>query len=203
MARYGLSIEKNVLFRGIQQPFANVYFYQALVGATEDDASLTALLDQIVAKEKEFHTTKINFKRARLWITGTGSRETNIMRVQKTLTGTGARAPQATMDAERALLIQWPAGFDSRHRPVKLRKWYHLCGHPTTTVWSDAILANESGITDAQRTAINTLMEPLFMPVVPGVGGFRLVAQSGRQATASGQCHPYLEHHQLGDQWRG
>lgn len=203
MARYGLSIEKSTLFRGIQQPFANVYYYRALVGATEDDASLEALMDQIVSKEKSFHGTVINFTRARLWITGTGSRETNIMRVQKSLSGAGVRAASGDVDKERAVLIQWPAGFDSRHRPVKLRKWYHTVAHPTATAFADTIKSNSGGFTDAELTAINTLMEPLFMPVVPGVGGFVLVAQSGREATATGKCHRYLEHHQLGDQWRG
>lgn len=203
MARYGLSIEKSLEFRDSTQPFANVYYYRALVGATEDDASLNALLDQIVAKEKTFHSARVTFVRARLWITGTGSRETNIMRVQKALSGVGARTATTSMDAERAILIQWPAGFDSKHRPVKLRKWYHTCGHPTAAAFGSTVLENRVAITQAERDAIDLMMEPLLSPVVPGVGGFTLVAQTGREATATGKCHKYLEHHQLGDQWRG
>jgi hypothetical protein len=202
MARYGLSIEKTTLFRQFQQPFANVYHYKALAGATEDVASLEALVDNLVAKEKAFHATVVNFTRARLWLTGTGSQATNVMKVDKALSGAGAVAPSNSMDRERAFLFRWRAGSNSRGLPVYLRKWYHtVCGMNVLTL-PTAVLENTAPLTNAQRDSLEAVIEPIGEIVIAGVGGFRLVAQSGREWTQAVECHPYLEHHQLGDQWR-
>lgn len=202
LARYGLSIEKSTSFRGFQQPFANVYHYKALTGADESDAGLDALVNAVVAKEKTFHASVINFQRARLWITGTGNQQTNVMRIDKPLSGSGALTMVTGLDKERAHLFRWRAGVNTRGLPVYLRKWYHSLAPIGGVTISTDIMANVAGFTDAQRDTMESVIEELGEMVVPGVGGFRLVSQTGREWTQAVQCHKYLEHHQLGDQWR-
>jgi hypothetical protein len=201
MARIGVSITKSVAFRNSTQEFSNVYYYD--VSATPSAAQADTFIDNLTTLEKTFHSTQVTFVRGRVW-TETGSAATNEMISQKNLSGTGARATTSTMDKERAFLFRLRAGVDSRGNPVYLRKWYHACGVFVTTVTnSNAILENASGFTSTERGNLVGAMTGIGnangSPLSPA-----LVAKSGRFATAGAtwEAHPFLEHHQLGDQWR-
>jgi hypothetical protein len=198
---YGVSIEKTVLFRDFQQPFANVYYYREPGVVVAGQATLDALLDFIVAKEKAFHGVGITFMQGRIWTTNTGSRETNVMQVQRNLSGTGALANLAGQTAEMAYLIQWPAGLSVRNKPVYLRKWYHTKAHPPGQTLDSAQLSNQTQMSSAQRNAIATPANDLRSITVLNAT-FDLIAKSGRNTTGPAVCHRYFEHHQLGDQWR-
>lgn len=202
MPDFGLSIEKTTLFRGFQQPFANVYYYRNLDIGPEAEVTLRDLLNFVLAREKAIHSTLVFFTRGRVWNTNSGSRETNIMRVDDTLTGTGNGASSSSMDKERAVLAQWPAGLDSRNKPVYLRKWYHTVGVPAgQPALASDVLANTAVIPQAIRDAIRTELLGLSNPLAGGFN-FQLIAKSGRQSQGTPVIHRYLEHHQLGDQWR-
>jgi len=200
--RFGASVEKATLFRAFQQPFANVYHYEAPTIAPTALVDLENLLDQIVAFEKTIHATDVNFLRARLWSTGTGSQATNQMLVDKDLTGTGSGTNSLTLDRERAILIRWPAGTNSRGRPVYLRKWYHVCGTFTGFAISNGVLQQTAMIDGASRTTIENKADDIQTLELSATPVAELCAQSGRETTGQGQAHPYLEHRQLGDQWR-
>jgi hypothetical protein len=123
---------------------------------------------------------------------------------QKNLSGTGARSTIAALDKERAFLFRIRAGVDSRGNPVYLRKWYHACGNFVTTVTiTDAMLANTAGFSTGDRTnlvgAMNAIGDGNGAPLQPA-----LCAKGGRGISggATWSAHQYLEHHQLGDQWR-
>jgi hypothetical protein len=200
--RYGVSILKNTLFRGVQQEFANVYHYECPGIALTADTDQENLLDQLVTLEKTWHATDVNFVRGRVWNTGSGSPGTNLMRIDKLLSGAGALAPIAGLDKERAILVRWPAGLNSRNRPVYLRKWYHTNAAPVGTVIGTTIMENEVGFTDpdiADLAAIFDNLDQLTVNTTP----CDLCAQSGREITGGPEPHKYLEHHQLGDMWRG
>lgn len=202
MPRYGFSVEKSTLFRGVQQPFANVYYYDAPAVAVTAISDLETALNQIVDKEKEFHATTVNFKRGRVWNTASGSQQGNQMRVDKALSGTGARANVDFMDRERAVLLRIPAGFNVRGKPVYLRKWYHTCAHPEGTAIGNAVHGNTDTIPVAGRTYYEGKLNDIQELELLTQAQFFMCAQSGRQTTGEPQCHQYLEHHQLGDQWR-
>lgn len=199
----GISITKECAFRDAVQPFSNVYFYNNGIGGVPDAAAGLAMIDELVAFEKQVHSTVVTFTYGRIWhqtLTQLGT----TMIEQKTLSGAGTSVQDATLDRERAYLIRWRAGSDSRGNPVYLRKWYHTCGQfasaalPTSTVYS-----NTTGLSTATKNAVNTKCQELF-DLAAGGGDFRLCAKSGRGADSNNPtCHPYLEHHQLGDQWRG
>jgi len=123
------------------------------------------------------------------------------MLFQKALSGTGSATTDSTMDRERAYLIRWPAGFDSRGLPVYLRKWFHTCGaFGAVSAIGTAQLANTSEISGASRTAIANVANALDEI---GVGeAWDLTSKTGRNRDGSAQCHRFLEHHQLGDMWR-
>jgi hypothetical protein len=195
--RIGLTVTKDVLFRGVQQEFHNTYFYNLSTAVT---APAQSLIDDVVTTEKAIHSLTVNFKRAQVWSAG-GTQAQNQMLLQVQLTGVGSSAADVNQDRERAVLIRWPAGFDVRGLPVYLRKYYHVCGSfGVTALTATGILANTAALSDNNRSAIATKASEVQQI---GTGEFwDLCAKSGRERTGDAQCHKYLEHHQLGDMWR-
>lgn len=201
MARIGVSITKSVSFRGAIQEFSNVYYYD--VSALPSVSEADTFIDNLTTLEKTFHSTAVTFVRGRCW-SQIGTKEQNEMISQKNLTGTGARAVETFMDRERAYLFRMRAGVDSRGNPVYLRKWYHSCGlfigGQTITA---AIMSNTGGFSSTERASMVTAMQGVSgangSPLTP-----RLCSKSGRipDVANAWNCHQYLEHHQLGDQWR-
>jgi hypothetical protein len=200
----GVSIEKAFSFRGGTQPFANVYYFEGAV-TIEATTALTALVDKIVAKEKERFSTEVSFVRGRCW-KADGTKAENVMIVDKALSGTGALSPSLNLDRERAFLVRYRAGVDSLGRPVYLRKFWHF---DSSTFFSDSItndqLKNKTTLSQTARTAFEGFAD-FFKVISDGVAGLpnmNLVSKKGRAITGGTQGHPFIEHRQLGDEWRG
>jgi hypothetical protein len=201
----GITITKEVPFRDSVQQFTNMYFYNNGVGGVPDATAAEALIDELVASEKTWHSSSVEFVYARCWHQ-TLLAITTEMIFQKPLSGTGAASGIASFDRERAYLFRWRAGNDSRGQPVYLRKWYHSCGlfASASGAVGSGILENTTGFTAGARTAMANLVQ-----AVANLGGspgpWDLCAKSGRGITGSvfPECHKYLEHHQMGDNWRG
>jgi hypothetical protein len=200
MPRYGVQVLKRTTYRGGIQHFANTYHYDSVIVST-DLAGLEALLDHIVAQEKLIHSSDVTFVQGRVWSTGLGQ-QANQMLVDKQLSGAGSRPINGNLDRERAVLIRWRAGVDNRGRPVYLRKWFHICGEYRVGTVTAANMQQTSSITSATRDDYKAWGDGIKQ-LSAGGGTSLLVAQSGRTITGDTQCHPYLEHHQLGDEWRG
>jgi hypothetical protein len=203
MAIIGISITKEVGFRDSIQPFSNMYFYNNGAGGSPDNTAANNLIDELVLIEKGFHSTGVEFIFGRCWLQ-TLTEIGTVMIHQKILTGTGSLTLDPSLDKERAFLFRRRAGQDSRGQPVYLRKWYHSVGaFPGLGSVTSAMKANDTGFIQAVRDsmanncgAISTLSS--------GGGGWSICAKSGRSPTEPGwQSHRFLEHHQLGDQWRG
>lgn len=201
MARIGISITKNTTFRNSVQEFSNVYYYE-LFGGLPDSTQANAWIDALVAYEKTFHGTPVNFVRGRLW-SQTGDKATSEMISQKNLSGAGSTATSSNMDKERAFLFRLRAGSDSRGNPVYFRKWFHSAGNFGATGPGATVLANTTGWSAGERTSMENTMNKIGDVPIDGNAG-KLVSKNGRTATAGATwtAHPYLEHHQLGDQWR-
>jgi hypothetical protein len=200
----GVTITKETPFRDSIQPFSNMYFYNNGVGSVPSEAGALAIIDEIVALEKTWHASSVEWTFARLWHQ-TLLNLTTVMIAQKPLTGVGALADVNTMDRERAFLFRWRAGQDSRGNPVYLRKYYHSCAwFPGAGTPPSTVLAGTAGFTQAQRDAMEANVDNIAV-LSSGGGGWELCAKSGRALTQGNtpECHKYLEHHQLGDQWRG
>lgn len=197
MARVGVSITKSVSFRGVQQEFSNVYHYN---GGTWDETAAESLIDQVKAAEVPLHASDVTFVRGACW-SADGSPGSNEMIKQKLLSGVGSFLAIAAMDRERAFLVQFRAGNDSRGHPVFLRKWYHSCGAPTGVTVGSAQMQQTAALSGASRDAVEGLANVLFSVTVASVPR-DLCAASGRLAAVAGVCHEWLEHHQLGDMWR-
>lgn len=193
----GINITKKVSFRGIQQEFTNTYHYYldgALTGPWE------ALVDELVAWEKTVHSVDVTFVRASLWSSG-GTIAQNQMLFQKDLTGAGAVFATATLDRERAFLFRWPAGFSVTGKPVFLRKWYHTGGAFPGSSLPAAVLQNTQAFATSEKTSMASNVDNVTSIGVGSAWG--LCAESGRAPTGPPESHSWLEHHQLGDQWRG
>lgn len=191
-------------FRDNTQEFSNVYYYTNSGGAAPSEAQALALIDALVVQEKTFHGSNVTFTFGRCW-SGGGSPSANNMIAQKTLSGNGSVTVIATMDRERAFLFRWKAGLDSRGHQVYLRKWYHTSGPfpGTNSTNTTNTLGNTTGFATADRDAMALNASGVGTQSAGG-GGWELCAKSGRTKTvALPEAHKYLEHHQLGDQWRG
>jgi hypothetical protein len=201
MTMVGISITKSCVFRNSVQEFSNVYYYDGLAG-TPSIAQADGLIDELVVKEKTWHSADITFVRGRLWVQ-TGDKATTNMISTKALSGTGTPAVTANMDAERAFLFRLRAGNDSRGNPVYLRKWYHTRGGFGAVTVSQGILENKIAWTQAERDQLTTKLGTIGA-IGTGVTAGVIVAKSGRNTTAGAnwEAHRYLEHHQLGDMWR-
>jgi hypothetical protein len=201
----GITITKECPFRDSTQQFTNMYFYNNGVGTVPGQTEAEALIDSLVTLEKTWHATNVEFVYARCWHQ-TLLAITTEMIFQKALSGLGSASGVAGFDKERAFLFRWRAGNDSRGQPVYLRKWYHSCGQfgGFSGTISSSVLDNTTGFSAGQRTNMaNEVQKVANLGGTPGP--WNLCAKSGRGITGSvfPESHRYLEHHQMGDNWRG
>lgn len=200
MAQVGISITMAVTFRGVSQEFSNVFHYTRPIPSIAG-LDFGVIVDEIVGKLKSWHSTDVVFKRAAVW-TSDGAPSENEMLLQKNLTGTGSQSPSSTLDRERVILVRWPAGKDRKGRPVYLRSYFHVCGAwPGASTLSPGHMQNTAEIDSASRAKIASDVNAL--KVVGGtVDTWTRCAASGRTVEGDAEAHRWLEHHQLGDQWR-
>lgn len=196
MGQIGLSVTMDCTFRLKRQEFSNVFHYK-FAGPAIDNAE--PYLDEVVTILKNLHSTDVSFKWGRVW-TSDGTPGENRMLFQKALSGTGVCPTNTNMDRERAFLIQWPAGLSITGKPVYLRKWIHSCGATHLYNPSAGVLQNTAEIMSGDRANIAT--EANKLRLIGAVDELLLCAASGREHTGPGTVHRFLEHHQLGDQWR-
>lgn len=203
MARIGISITKSVAFRNSTQEFTNVYFYQTNLAPLPDESQALAAIDDVVTREKTWHSSAVTFVRGRCW-SQTGDKATSNMIAQKNLSGTGARATSGGMDKERAFLFRIRAGNDSRGNPVYLRKWIHACGQIYSgQSISAALNENSTGFTGPEITSLEAQVAAMKTLTINAIV-WNLCAKGGRDfdSGANFKSHAFLEHHQLGDMWR-
>jgi hypothetical protein len=200
MPQFSISITKSTVFRDSVQPFSNIYTYGG-VGTMPNVGSATILINEIANIERALHSNDVTFTLGRLWSSG-GTREENKMIATVTLTGNGSQATTADFDRERAVLVQWPAGKDKRGKKVYLRKWFHCSGNCNGISFAASVKSNLTRIPAADRTTIANQASNLAR--IGSTAEWGMIAPSGRERDGGDPItHPYLEHHQLGDKWRG
>lgn len=201
--RFGVNIQKRFAFRGGVQHFGNTYYYESNTGGAQPAiGTLDALVQDIVTKEKARHSQQITFVRGRLW-SQIGTQAQNQMLVDNNLSGTGSATHAPAVDRERAWLVRFEAGSDSKGRPVYLRKWWHLLAVVGGAGYTNGQTENMEELSQSHRDALvafgNSIKEiTVGSPAVV----FSLVSKNGREITGGTQAHRFLEHRQLGDEWR-
>lgn len=201
MGQIGIAVTMRTAFRDSTQEWTNVFHYGSSF-PNPSASSAEQKLDEVVAILKTCHSTLVTFVRGKVWSSG-GSIAQNQMIFQKNLSGTGSTSTSAGFDKERAYLIQWPAGVDSRGHKVYLRKWFHSCGFFAGHSLASSIIDNSSGFSTTDRNTIAAKADELTR-IGEGIEEWGMVAESGRQRDGGAPiAHKYLEHHQLGDMWRG
>jgi hypothetical protein len=195
--RIGIAIKKSVSFRGVEQEFSNVYHYELLGALT---GPYESLMNEVVENERFLHSSDVSFRTGQVWSAG-GTKEENVMVFQAGLTGVGNQDPQLSQDRERAVLVRWRAGLDSRNKPVYLRKWFHACGRiANVQLWAAGVLQNTVKISPADRDTIESAASAFNEIGI--TEAWQFCSASGRRIEGMPDCHDYLEHHQLGDMWR-
>jgi hypothetical protein len=186
MATVAVSVTKSIPFQGGSEQFSNVYHF------TTDLAmdALEPLVDAVVAAERLVHANNVTFIGAKCWNT---SGIPNVMRVSKTLSGTGNSTAGNTMYEECAILVKWPLPrkiglTKSTHRA--LRKWLH--------VGKASLAAHVSGNTGLGGIAnINGLQGYIDGIGNAGSASTDLISPDGTLTSGPATLHPWLEHRQF------
>jgi hypothetical protein len=131
----GISIEKEVTWRGNPERFSNVYHYwhSSISWATITDAEWLSFVTQIVNAEKAIHSTLVTFKIARIFGPTDGSEAANVMQYITDLTGNGSLPSTSKIFGELALVVQWPMERSSLGRKRFLRKYLRTFSYGTGT----------------------------------------------------------------------
>lgn len=191
MAIFGVSITKQVSYRGGMEQFSNVYHYETDPGQTFDDSQV---ITDCANNEAELMGTRVQFVEGRSW-GPVGNPITSITRTIQTLTRTGAKANQAGMPPEGCFLVSWPAGRSAvTGRIVYLRKWIRpmtLAGGTATMVEETAQIA--AGLIPEIEAYANGVQAQGGI----GSAAYPLVAASGRGITGPAIVNPWLESHDL------
>lgn len=123
MSVFGISIEKEIDFRGGLERFANVYHYNI---AAWDGNSWESFVNAVVAAEKNVFATNVQFKVARVFGPVGEGPVVNIMQHIQDLTGAGLAAAGAVYP-ELSAIVAWPlARSATTGRKRFLRKFLHI-----------------------------------------------------------------------------
>jgi hypothetical protein len=188
-----MSITKSTDFQGKAEEFSNTYAY---TGVEDSDAAINALIDAVVALERQIFSTVVTFVRVKVWQTnGVGP---NVMRVTRDLTGAGTAINEAGMYRECVQMVRWPlparvslsiTGNNLVKRVSRyLRKYLHTGsshGYPI----SGGGAAHVVGAGLPLRTYAEGVVQPR-------PGAF-LCSPEGDQTTAGPTFGKYLEHRQF------
>lgn len=193
MAVFGISITKELEWRGQQHRVSNVYHYHTSDGQTFPDS---AAIDEVVRLEKLVFASAVKFVTGRTWGPTEQGPVASVTRSIKDLTGFGSVAATTGMYKEAAILVSWPLGrYGTRNRPQYLRKFLHtLAAHGYDTNGSTPMTAQP-----AAGSALQTYMEGIRVLNPAGfVGGLDLSTDGDRVNIGAGRTYPYLEHRQIG-----
>jgi hypothetical protein len=196
MAVYAVSITKQVPYRGGIQPFSNVYHYKTTLAQFLDDS---AIVDDLVAAEKLVHASNVTFLTGRVWGPTDSTPQASVTRLIKDLSGTGSLSPATDTSPEMCILCVWPLGrYGLRNRPQFLRKWIHPCSIAGTTAGQRGQTSKLTNPMEPFTTYINDVTEADSL----AGDAVDLCSPTGHEPTGAGRVYDWVEHHQLGDQWR-
>lgn len=192
MAIYGVSITKEVNWRGHVEQFANVYHYNFL---NLDDQGARQLVNRLIEIERPVHSNEVRFVEGRVWSAGGTPAENDMIGVYDAVAGTtGIAAQNSAMDREACILVHFDTNRqDSRSRKIKLRKWLHTCsplGAPET------FLAGTTPLPANARSVVADYANAVLDPLTGTVTG-NLCAPSGADANGSIQVGNWVEHHEF------
>ena len=182
MALYAVSIEKETLYRGVQERFANVYYYEG-PSFQAGDENYRRLADFLADAEKGCHSAEVTFKTARVWSSG-GTILENITLGLFDLTGTGAMPSGIELHAESAVLVEWECQRPNiLGRKVYLRKYLRPQYLPTGATLASA--RGKAAIPAASMTPFKTYADKVDQIEITAGPTFNLVSPSGRVTRAA------------------
>jgi hypothetical protein len=119
----GVHIVKATTWRGATEEFENVYHYDT--PAINTSAGWEDLVNSIVTAEKTFHSTNVNFLRARIHGPTNTTQGDDVMRHVQDLSGAGGGSVATNMPREMTIVCQLYMGRTERGYKAFLRKYWH------------------------------------------------------------------------------
>ena len=192
MASFGVTISKDIEWRGGTERISNVYHYHTSEGQVFPDL---AVIQELVRLEKLVFANTVKFVVARTWGPTDQGPVDSVTREVVDLAGSGSAVPLNSMYRESAILISWPLGrYGVRNRAQFLRKFLHTASAHGYDPSGAIPIASQP----AAGTPLATYMEGVRVLNPAGfVGGLDLCTAGDRVNTGAGRIYPYLEHRQF------
>lgn len=195
MARYGISIEKEITFRGVKERISNTYYYE--LGAAVDSTTWVDLAAAVQVAEEKVHATGVAFKLARVW-EADGSPVENEQVAMIDLTGNGKLSAGTDLACELAVLVEWECARDDiRGRKVYLRKFIRSQGLPVAA----ASAAQQRAVLDAGTMGLFKAFADDVEAVTLNSGAVlgALTSPSGRfpLGVGNGRCDPFIRNRNI------
>jgi hypothetical protein len=192
MAIFGVSIEKEVPYRGGTEIFSNVYHYFTETLEAFDD---TSVVQELVSAESGVFAAEVGFLVARTWGPVDQGPIASVMRTEQPLTGTGTLSNVAEMTPERAVMLRWPTDTVSiTGQPVYLRKWIHAPGGGTTGEWSSGIMGETQVLSQSIVDRFLAYADTVSIPTGRFASEYELCSPTGRRQNGVASIFAYLEH---------
>jgi hypothetical protein len=168
----GVSVDKAVTWRGVEEQFTNVWHYDAALDTTSKQVA-----DAVVANERGLFGANVSFKRVQVWGPADGLPAQNQMLLQETLTGAGTGGSGTITAKELTAVASWDTGRkNSRGGRVYLRKYLHL--GQLAEVADEAAKGNNS-LSISEQGRVKTFANN--MKNVVGISGASICDKKGRK----------------------
>lgn len=187
MTPYGLSVTKQTVWHGVNEQFSNVYHFD-FTGAIPSESGWDALIDAVVAKEKEMFGGNVAFMSSRVWGPTDAGPLASITRRIRDLSGTGSITPSVNMPPELAVVCSVFMGRNpSTQRKTFLRKFLHVKELPPGVGASAAMALGTAAFPTALKDYYTTRLNSLKTVTIGGVDNHL--------------CKPNGDHIPLGTNW--
>ena len=152
MGAYGVSVEKKITFRGLDERFANVYHYVISVPVETD---YTNLADAVLARDKAAYPNSVTYLTTRVYGPTEGSKADNLMRLVRDESGTGIKTTTGLLTYPELCYVT--AIYVGRS-PVKNRKVFVRKFIRCVNAWTTGTTPGTGVVSPTDQGSLNSWM---------------------------------------------
>lgn len=168
-------ITKTSAWKGHVEEWENVYHYDT--PAITSEAGWDELIDKIVTAEKVFLPSTVGFVRARVHGPTDQTKDDDVMRRVRDLTGSGSASPTGSIPPELAVVCSIYMGRSPRGYKRFLRKYYHGAALAGAGVGSGQSYAT-AALSASMKSLFTNNLDPLRAFMI-ALGQCQLVTPDG------------------------
>lgn len=158
MGAYGVSVEKKLTFRGLDERFANIYHY---VISAPVETDYTNLADAVVARDKAAYPSAVTYLTTRVYGPTEGSKADNLMRLVRDESGAGTKSVTGSVIYPELCYVTaiYVGRSPVKNRKVFVRKYIRCLQGYTggTNASSGAVNSTDQGTVNSWMNANKTV----------------------------------------------